>query len=237
MQHAGSDESVWKDVPFRQRLNVLKSAASPASTKARLNDVPCVIDQLELWNEQRDSPFFGRFDLTKVGMSGHSYGASTTQGVGGQWAPLIGQRYTDERIDAALMMSPNGPRRGDPDRAFGKVTISWMLMTGTKDTSPINDTSVEDRRMVYPSLPSTIDKYELVLEAAEHNAFADGKRRGARNPNHHRVILALSTAFWDAHLRDEKEAFEWLQGEGAKSVLESKDAWQQNHPQPDVPIK
>jgi hypothetical protein len=41
----------------------------------------------------------------------------------------------------------------------------------------------------------------LVLHNAEHSVFTDRPlpgEREPRNPNHHRVILALSTAFWDA---------------------------------------
>jgi len=48
----------------------------------------------------------------------------------------------------------------------------------------------------------------------------------ARNPNHHRAILALSTAFWDAYLRGDAAARAWLDGDGPRSVLEPKDRWQ-----------
>ena len=44
-----------------------------------------------------------------------------------------------------------------------------------------------------------------------------------RNPNHHRVILALSTAFWDAYLRGDAEVLAWLNGFGPRSVMESDD--------------
>jgi hypothetical protein len=47
-----------------------------------------------------------------------------------------------------------------------------------------------------------------------------------RNPNHHRVILALSTAFWDAYLRGDAQALAWLNGSGPRSVLEAADLWQ-----------
>ncbi len=50
--------------------------------------------------------------------------------------------------------------------------------------------------------------------------------REERNPNHHRVILALSTAFWDSHLRQNPAARAWLEGGGPSSVLEPKDRWQ-----------
>jgi len=40
------------------------------------------------------------------------------------------------------------------------------------------------------------------------------------------VILALSTAFWDAYLRGDAAAKAWLDGEGTHSVLEKEDRWQ-----------
>lgn len=78
------------------------------------------------------------------------------------------------------------------------------------------------------ALPSGA-KYEIVLHDAEHSAFTDRRLPGdrkSRNPNHHKVILALSTAFWDANLRKEAGARDWLDGDGPASVLESMDRWQ-----------
>ncbi|OYP28513.1 dienelactone hydrolase [Rhodopirellula sp. MGV] len=228
MQHAGSDEAIWKDEPLRNRMAALKNAATVRPALDRFADVPFVLDQLAQLN-QTDSRFKNRLDLDKVGMSGHSFGAATTQGVSGQSAPGFGQRFTDRRIDAALMFSPNRPRRGDPKAAFAKVSIPWMMMTGTKDTSPVNDTTPEDRRQVYPALPKTIDKYELVLHDAEHSAFGDGRGKASdRNPNHHRSILALSTAFWDANLKGDADAKAWLEGPEVKEILDEKDLWQFN---------
>jgi hypothetical protein len=102
-----------------------------------------------------------------------------------------------------------------------------MLMTGTRDTAVIGDATVESRLAVFPALPSG-DKYELVLHDAEHSAFADRALPGdriARNPNHHRAILALSTAFWDAYLGEKPDARRWLQSALARTVLETKDRW------------
>jgi predicted dienelactone hydrolase len=234
LQHPGSDDTVWKNLPPGQRMSALNRAASASNFLLRVRDVPAVIDQLESGNKQQDHPLGGRLDLRHLGMSGHSFGAVTTQAVSGQAVPLGGQRYTDKRIRAAIAFSPSSPRRGDPARAFGSVGIPWLLMTGTNDTSPIGDADVESRLAVYANLPTTIDRYELVLHDAEHSAFSDRALPGdrqARNPNHHRAILALSTAFWDAYLRDEAAAREWLRGPGARSVLEKQDRWQ-SHPNP-----
>jgi predicted dienelactone hydrolase len=229
LQHPGSDDLVWKDAPIRKRMKAMQEAASLQNLLLRVRDVPVVLDQLEGWNKDDRHELAGKLNMQRVGMSGHSFGAVTTQAVSGQSMPLGGTRSTDARIKAAISFSPSSPRRGDPNQAFGSVKIPWLLMTGTKDTSPIGGQTVESRMAVYRLLPGSIDKYELVLHNAEHSAFTDRALPGdkePRNPNHHRAILALSTAFWDAHLQDDDSARAWLNGTEARSVLESKDRWQ-----------
>ena len=85
---------------------------------------------------------------------------------------------------------------------------------------------MKSRLAVFPALSSG-DKYELILYEAGHEAFTDREIFGKepRNPNHHRVILAISTAFWDWYLRGDARAKDWLCGDGAKSVMEDKDTW------------
>lgn len=233
VQHPGSDDSVWKDRRASERMKALRAAASGENFMFRVRDIPAVLDQLEKWNRETGHPLYQRLDLEHVGMSGHSFGAVTTQAVSGQTVPLIGQRLCDKRIRAAMAFSPSTPRRGDPRVAFGRVPIPWMLMTGTKDVAPIGDADVAARLNVYPHLPDTICKYELVLDNAEHSAFGDRALPGdqlQRNPNHHRAILALSTAFWDTHLRDDAAARKWLHGDSARTVLQPKDRWQKHIP-------
>ncbi len=228
LQHPGSDTSVWKDTPLLQRMTAMKKAASGKNYLLRVRDVPAVIDQLERWNAAADHPLAGRLDLARLGMSGHSFGAVTTQAVSGQTTERGRGWFTEERIKAAIAFSPSSPRTGSSKGAFGKVAIPWMLMTGTKDLSVIGDADVASRLAVFPGLPPG-DKYELVLDKAEHSAFTDRALPGdtePRNPNHHRAILALSTAFWDAHLRRDEAAEAWLDGDGARSALEKKDRWQ-----------
>ena len=125
-------------------------------------------------------------------------------------------------------MSPSVPRGGSANRLFATVDIPWLLMTGSKDTAKIGGGSVESRLAVFSALPDG-DKYELVLDGAEHSAFSDGvtrRHKKTRNKNHHHVIQAISTAFWDAHLMGNKAAQGWLVGVGATSVLEPEDRWQ-----------
>lgn len=227
LQHPGSDTSVWRDKPVGQRMIALRQAAGVENFLLRVKDVPAVLDELDRWDRSGDHQLSRRLDLGRVGMSGHSFGAVTTQAVSGQ--SVVGNfSCTEPRIKAALPMSPSSPRRGDPEQAFGQVKLPWLLMTGTLDVSPIGDIDVKSRLAVFPTLPSG-GKYELVLDRAEHSAFSDRALPGdahQRNPNHHRVILALSTAFWDAWLKQDPTARTWLDGAGPRSLLEKNDLWQ-----------
>lgn len=228
IQHPGSDDAVWKDVPVAQRMAAMRQAANLKNTLARLKDVPAVLDQLARWNQTPGHPLQGRLDLARVGMSGHSFGAVTTQAVSGQRDATGRASFTDARIKAAIAMSPNSPpieRNPDP---FGAVAIPWLLMTGTHDQGVVGEATVASRQAVYPALPAG-GKYELVLAGAEHSAFSDRALPGdsqPRNPHHQRAILALSTAFWDAWLRDDAAARAWLDGAGPASVLQAGDRWQ-----------
>ncbi len=227
LQHPGSDDGAWRDVPVGQRLESLRGAASLQNFLLRVQDVRAVLDQLGVWHAAAGHPLAGRLDLSKVGMSGHSFGAITTQAVSGQSTGRAGQRFTDPRIKAAIPMSQSPPGRGSVEEAFGSVKIPWLLMTGTKDTAIVADFTPESRAKVFPALPEG-GKYELVLWNAEHSAFTERPLPGdkePRNPNHHRAILALSTAFWDAYLKSDATAKAWLNSDDVRSVLEPADGW------------
>ena len=233
LQHPGSDDSVWKGKPLAERASAMRQAGGLQSFQFRVKDVPAVIDQLERWNKEMAHPLASRLNLARLGMSGHSFGAITTQAVSGQTFPLVGASFTDPRIKAAVVFSPSRPAAGDANKAFAGVKIPWLLMTGTKDIARLGGETIgaadmEARLAVYPALPPG-GKYELVLDGAEHSVFTDRAlpgESGQRNPQHHPAILALSTAFWDVYLQNGAEARAWLGGNGPRTVLEEKDTWQ-----------
>jgi len=229
VQHPGSDERVWKEVPLGQRMNALGKAASTENFTRRGEDIPVVIDYLTKWNVDKDHPLHGRLDLKHIGMSGHSFGANTTQAIAGQ--KLTGGRFSfrEPRISAAVMMSPNIPVRGDPAEAFATITIPCLLMTGTLDDSPISNTKAADRKKVFSNLTAA-PAWQVVFDKATHMSFGDRDLKGeSENGNrYHKPILALTTAFWDAELKGESAAKAWLKGPGAKSALTSEDQWEMN---------
>lgn len=229
MQHIGSDTSVIKDAPLAQRFKALKDAAGFQSFRDRTKDVSAVIDQITQWNTQKRHLFYTRLDMSKLGIGGHSFGAVTSQALSGQKYGALGEKYTDKRIKAALMLSPNPAKASKNKEAFGHIQIPWMLMTGTKDTSVVKpDLGAEDRLKVYEGLQATGNKYQLVLKDAKHMAFSDRTLLGIqhRNKNHHQSIIALTTAYWDTHLKADVKAKAWLHGNGPRRQLEEGDLWQ-----------
>lgn len=232
IQHPGSDAAVWQQVPARERLASLKAGISVSNYLLRVQDVRAVLDQLECWNRATGQVLQAHLDLSRVGMSGHSFGAITAQGVSGQCARDGRPLFTDPRIRAAVIMSPScNDRLAEPRVSFGQVKVPWLLMTGTHDVvEALGDAvaTMSSRLAVYPALPPG-GKYELFLADAEHWAFGDYPWPGAdrrRNPNHYRAILATSTAFWDAWLRGDASARAWLDGDGPRALLEAADRWQ-----------
>lgn len=229
MQHPGSDESVWKNAPSGEKFIAMKQAANTANFLDRAMDVPKVIDALTTWNADPNHTLHQRLDLEHIGMSGHSFGAITTQAVAGQ--SFIGGRtsFREPRIDAAVMMSPGPPAAGDLAKAFSTISIPCLLMTGTRDDSPIGNQKAADRLKVFPNLQHA-PAWQVVFDQATHMTFGErGSLRGAtQDPRYHRAILALTTAFWDVELRNNSKAKTWLNGEGAKSMLAPEDDWKIN---------
>lgn len=229
VQHPGSDESVWKNLPPLQRMAAMKKAASGESFLARNQDIPAVLDTLTTWNGEKDHPLKGRLDLDHVGMSGHSFGAVTTQAVSGQ--AFLGGKTTflEPRIDASVMLSPSPPQAGDPVAAFSTIKIPCLLMTGTDDNSPIGNSKAEDRLKVFPNLKQA-PAWQVVFDKATHMSFGERDLLGQpiKDPRYHKAILALTTAFWDMTLKSDSDAKAWLNGPGAKSVLLPEDKWGKN---------
>jgi predicted dienelactone hydrolase len=229
VQHPGSDESVWKDTPGQERMAALKKAASLENYMERGKDIPAVIDALAAWNADEKHALHHRLDLEHLGMSGHSFGAQTTQAVAGQSLASGRMSFLEPRIDAAVMMSPSPPTFSDPASAFEPIKIPCLLMTGTEDNSPIGNTSAADRLKVFPYLEKA-DAWQVVFDKATHMAFGERGLAGEEigETRYHRAILALTTAFWDAELKGNPDARKWLDGEGAKAALVPQDTWEMN---------
>ncbi len=215
LQHLGSDAAVWQDTPITNLMtNMRKAAANLDNAANRPADVSFAIDRLEKLNQEK-SPLKNRLDLTRLGVAGHSFGAFTTLAVAGQVFITPGDKeisYGDPRVKAAVAMSAPVPaRRNTLDRAFGKIKIPVLHMTGTKDSSPIGETRPEERRVAFDHIHGA-DQYLLTLTGGDHMIFGGVSRElpADKQKQFKDFICESSTAFWDAYLKGDTKSRAWL---------------------------
>ncbi|MCF8496005.1 MAG: hypothetical protein K9G62_04975, partial [Alphaproteobacteria bacterium] len=226
LTHPGTDSSLWEGKPGHP-WDILRATKIPREDALdRFRDVPFAVDSLAQW--ARDNPDTGPLlDLTRLGMSGHSFGALTTQVIAGQLVPdAAGELISlqDERFKAGILYSPvpvshiaNMPL----ESVYGSISIPLFHMTGTDDSSPLESFGYEYRLIVYEHTGHP-EKYLLIKEGGDHMVY--NGTRGKLEPNplrerHEEIIRIASLAFWEAHLRGDPKAHEWLAHGGFQSYL------------------
>lgn len=224
LQHAGSDESVWSGLSGREAIiaALAESVKNPANAIARFRDLPFAVTSLSELNAS--GPLAGRLDLTRIGMSGHSYGAvSTLVAAGQRLGPRAQFSLKEPRIAAAIAYSPNLPNNArDLAAAFADVDVSIFHMTGTKDGSPLDPAMDPAQRQEPYRLITKAPQFLLVLQDGDHMVFSGRTRNAApvaTDGRHQSLILQASLAYWDAMLRGDKAAQDWLTGTGFTAEL------------------
>ena len=146
------------------------AAADPRNAVNRTKDVSFAIDELARMNE-RDGVLPGRMYLKRIGVAGHSFGGHTA-------LSIAGMNYSrgklgdgrDERVNAAIQMSAPAASKRVRTYAYDSVAIPVFHMTGTKDESPINSTTAEDRRIPYDH--SKGEACFLNFDGGDHAVFS-----------------------------------------------------------------
>jgi len=217
-QHIGSDTSVWQGQANPRRA--LRAAASPQNAVARARDITFVIDKLTELAATADFPLHGRVDFTRLGVGGHSFGANTALMSAGQVFVLRGEElsYADSRVKAVLPLSAPATR-ANPNVAYARVTVPCMHMTGTVDSSPIGETSAEQRRIPFDHIQG-MPQFLITFLGGDHYIFS-GRQQAAQPTDaaYQTLIRGASLAFWDAYLRDDADARQWLNGTGLHDLL------------------
>lgn len=156
-----------------------------AGAHSRAGDVHFILDELSR-RPREGACGLHRVDLDRIGMSGHSFGARTTQAIAGQRLPVAGIT-ADPRVKAAIAFSPTPPMRGGDTAAFGAIALPFFSITGTEDAAP-NTPNIkpEDRERPFRAMPPG-GKYLLVLDGANHMVFnaQDGLRGPASTASPH----------------------------------------------------
>lgn len=216
LQHPGSDRSILQPSEGRRggRLRMLRqmrqaggngevggavrAAMTPEQLEARVRDVKFVLDQVPT-HAREGKCALTRIDMSRIGMSGHSFGAHTTQALAGQDFAQTDAATAEPRITASIAFSPSPPRAGSDAEAMANVRKPFFSITGTGDTTPAAaGVSAADRERPFKAMPPG-GKYLLVLEGADHADFggnAGGLRRQGPDKHVRRAVIDTTIAFW-----------------------------------------
>jgi hypothetical protein len=225
LTHKGTDTSLWEGKEGHP-WDVIRATHIPRhATLNRFKDIPFFINQLES-SKAQELPVYKNMDLSSLGMSGHSFGAITTQVMAGQMLGRGKRRYNmaDKRIKAgiAYSMSPTYNHEPPYEHVYGSINIPMMYMTGTEDSSPVAGHDYKYRLPIFEH-PKGADQHLLVLEGGDHMVFAGSRGKlGQSNlrKQHEDIIKIVSLAFWRAYLRGDMQAKEWLTGSGIEDYLQ-----------------
>jgi predicted dienelactone hydrolase len=227
IEHPGSNlESILQGNTNAEldRARRARAAANGEQLIDRVRDVAFVLDEIARRQAAGD-PIAERIDLARVGVAGHSFGASTAQALAGQNYPKHGPApLADARPKAFVAFSPAARSNDDP-KAFDGIKRPFFGLTGTEDgmVGPGVGVPPAQRLLPFARMPAG-DKYLLNLQGADHMIFAGQGRRPAltnysgksakpepaRDAEHERLIRGLTTAFWLAYLDHNAPALIWL---------------------------
>jgi predicted dienelactone hydrolase len=194
----------------------------PALWESRPQDITYVLDSLPAL-ENRVPGLAGKIDPDRIGVGGHSMGSYTAEAIAGALIDLPrhpGSNLADPRVRAVLCLSPQGPGQfGLKDHSFDRISLPYIGMTGSLDSlgpvaSPAWHKIPFDR-----SQPG--DKYHVFIAGANHMYFITAQTPSPARAAQAEAILgytnSASLAFWDAYLKGDARAKEYLQSGALKN--------------------
>ena len=213
----------------------------------RVRDVSFLIDSLPKLSEE--PALKGKMITAEVGVGGHSFGAFTSQLIGGASVPSVAADSTDpkvadQRVRCILAISPQGVRPNEgslgfesPD-SFRGLKLPAMFLTGDRDQSVWNGSN--QRADAFRNSPAG-DKYFVSINGANHMTFAGMKKEASSNAygqmlweraidskmpasygdeaDHLNLTVVLTTLFWNAYLKGDVQTRTYLQSHGFKTLI------------------
>ncbi len=195
----------------------------------RVRDLTLIMDSLNDL-EERLPQLKGKMDQKRIGVGGHSYGAFTSQMIGGALLDLPNgpkaQSFSDDRPRALMLLSPQGKtQNGLIESSWKNMTRPTMSMTGSNDTGVMGQLASWREDPFTYSPPG--DKYLVFIDGAFHMSFTGALAQAdnpqmARRPMMARLVgrtnqkaifdyvKIASIAFWDAYLKTDANAKAYL---------------------------
>ena len=183
--------------------------------KNRPEEAALVLDHLALI-EQKIPALRGRLDLNRIGVGGHykgSLAAGMLAGMTGFSAQAEKPGFKDPRVKAALMISPVGRGQGLTEKTWSGMDIPTLFVTGSGDFSRRTGNPPEWRTEPF-KFCAPGNKYLAWIEGLKPSG--GGARKNTReepiwaDADMDAFVKSCTLAFWDAHLRGDKAAYEYL---------------------------
>jgi predicted dienelactone hydrolase len=192
----------------------------------RPRDVTFVIDELPRI-EGELAGFAGTIDRDRIGVAGHYLGAYTAYLLAGavRHSPNgKAETFTDERVRAALLISPEGTGQGMTEDSWEKVDLPMMTITGEGDVSARTGKDAGWRKEPY-ALSAPGDKYLVDISGYVSTRRAPGR---ADAQTYSEVIgeasasyvYDASVTFWEAYLKDDSAALARLRSGALQQASE-----------------
>lgn len=194
---------------------LMSSISSPDNLKERPRDISFMLDRIP--SHATLGPIA---DMASIGVAGHSFGAYTAMAIGGMTVDLPeshggkGSVFRDKRVRAVLPMSPEGAgSMGIVAGAWDGFAVPVLFLTGTRDYG-VGGRSASWRRQGFEDVRG-VDHYLVTLMDAGHTTFGNPKGRLLRGraehgAEHEALIDSLGVAFFDAYLRGDAKAKDFL---------------------------
>lgn len=233
IQHAGSDESVWRGAKTKKEaMRMLKESIKDYNNAVnRFKDIPFVVD--EIFKLNRNSEIFKEhLDTANVGIIGHSYGSRSVLIAAGEKVGKGLYSFKEPRIKVGIPLSPGLPENPPKDlsKSYEDIDIPLFHITGTEDGDPLNrrkDFSPSDRTLPYKSI-KTSPQYLLVLFKAVHMTFSAGRKLSNDDPYYDEHLESVKkgvTAFLNYYLKKSESDGIWLKND-FKKTIDSKDTFE-----------
>lgn len=158
----------------------------------------------------------GRIESKKIIQAGYSFGAHTSQVLGG--AKINGRSFASASPIAFCCISPQGIGEGRKADSWKGFKRPLLVISGTNDTTPSDDAATKanpERRQDPYKLSPPGNKYLLWIQGANHNFGGitgrfDWQGAGSPNAQHLAWVQKTTLAFFDAYARSDNKQMKWL---------------------------
>lgn len=200
-----------------RKLNKSITKNSFKDWESRIKDVVFIIDSLTVI-EEKQLPVNIHINQQQVGVGGHSFGAHTSQILGGAKVKrFIGKSRSlaEKRLKSFLLVSPQGTGKLMDEESWKDFTAPAMIITGTRDSSGRTARSYTWRLEAYNYMPSTHNKHLGIIQNADHGfgGISGGFRISPshiESVDHVNAVRSMSLAFFDAYIKNENSALSFL---------------------------